>query len=302
MKKKLLTVIITSIFFGGSALGAKNKVLNIGTRPESVTKGFDGKYYITVMNSPDTEGDGVIKVLNGDKSSVFAMGMDEPKGIAFTGKYLVTADQTKVLKIDRKGKVSTLVDKNSFTRNVSFLNDVEVSSDRKSIFVTDMGAISMMFDPDKDRTLWPLDSKQAKELTAEGCVYQITLDGKITDAVAPGNSSLPGPNGVGRAGKNGLLLCDFFTGNILRKTAKGQLKVIAKGLRGADAINTGGKGVIYVSSWTQGKVWKLTENGKKNEVILEGLLSAADFFVDLKAKKLIVPDMLAGTLIFVDIQ
>ncbi|SVB38915.1 uncharacterized protein METZ01_LOCUS191769, partial [marine metagenome] len=95
MKKKLLTVIITSIFFGGSALGAKNKVLNIGTRPESVTKGFDGKYYITVMNSPDTEGDGVIKVLNGDKSSVFAMGMDEPKGIAFTGKYLVTADQTK---------------------------------------------------------------------------------------------------------------------------------------------------------------------------------------------------------------
>ena len=165
-----------------------------------------------------------------------------------------------------------------------------------------MGAVSMMFDPDKDRTLWPLNSKQAKELTAEGCVYQITLDGKITDAVTPGNSSLPGPNGVGRAGKNGLLLCDFFTGNILRKTAKGQLNVIAKGLRGADAINTGGKGVIYVSSWTQGKVWKLTENGKKSEVILEGLLSAADFFVDLKAKKLIVPDMLAGTLIFVDIQ
>ena len=93
--------------------------------------------------------------------------MDEPKGIAFTGKYLVTADQNKVLKIDRKGKVSVLVDKKNFTRNVSFLNDVATSSDRKSIFVTDMGAVSMMFDPDKDRTLWPLNSKQAKELTAE---------------------------------------------------------------------------------------------------------------------------------------
>ena len=55
--------------------------------------------------------------------------MDEPKGIAFTGKYLVTADQTKVLKIDRKGKVSVLVDKKNFTRNVSFLNDVASSSD-----------------------------------------------------------------------------------------------------------------------------------------------------------------------------
>ena len=141
MKKQLLTVIITSMFFGLSVFGAKNKALKIGGRPESVTKGFGGKYYVTVMNSPDTEGDGVVKVVDGDESSVFAKGMDEPKGIAFTGKYLVTADQTKVWKIDRKGKVSVLADKKNFTRNVSFLNDVAVSSDRKSVFVTDMGAI-----------------------------------------------------------------------------------------------------------------------------------------------------------------
>ena len=49
-------------------------------------------------------------------------------------------------------------------------------------------------------------------------------------------------------------------------------------------------------------MWKLTANGKKKEVILEGLKSAADFYLDRKAKKLIVPDMLAGTLIFVDIK
>jgi len=95
---------------------------------------------------------------------------------------------------------------------------------------------------------------------------------------------------------------DFFTGNIVRKTSQGKLRVIAKGLRGADAIDPDGKGGIYVSSWTQGKVWKLTDNGKKKEVILEGLKSAADFYLDRKAKKLIVPDMLAGTLIFVDIK
>ena len=98
------------------------------------------------------------------------------------------------------------------------------------------------------------------------------------------------------------MLGDFFTGNIVRKTAKGKLRVIAKGLRGADAVEPDGKGGIYVSSWTQGKVWKLTENGKKKELILDGLKSAADLFVDRKAKKLIVPDMLAGTLIFVDIK
>ena len=174
---------------------------------------------------------------------------------------------------------------------------------RDSVYVTDMGAISKMFDPEKERTLWPLDSKQAKELPAQGCVYKILVDdGKITDAIAPGQANMPGPNGVGRSGKTGLLMGDFFTGNIVRKTAKGKLRVITKGLRGADAVDPDGKGGIYVSSWTQGKVWKLTDNGKKKEVILDGLKSAADFYLDRKAKKLIVPDMLAGTLIFVDIK
>ena len=302
MKIQPILGFLLSVSLTVSAIAAEKKVIEIGQRPESITRGFKDKYYITVMNSPDQEGDGVIKVLDGDKSKIFAKGLDEPKGIAFTGNYLVTADQTKVMKIDRHGKVSLLADKKDFPREISFLNDVATASDSKSVFVTDMGAISKMFDPNKERTLWPLDSQQAKELPAEGCVYQITLDGKITDAVGPGQTVMPGPNGVARSGKNGLLLCDFFTGNIVRKTAKGKLRVIAKGLRGADAVDPAGNGTIYVSSWTQGKVWKLTENGKKQQVILEGLKSAADFFVDRKAKKLIVPDMLAGTLIFVDIK
>ena len=302
MKNQILAGLILSIMVATPVLGAKNKVVKIGERPESVTKGFGGKYYITVMNSPDTEGDAVIKMLDGDKVTVFAKGLNEPKGIAFTGDYLITADQTRVMKIDRKGNVSILAEKKGFPREVSFLNDVAVSHDRKSVFVTDMGAISKMFDPDKERTLWPLKSKQAKELPAVGCVYQITLDGKISDAVSSGQKLVPGPNGVGRSGKTGLLLGDFFTGNIVRKTKKGKLRVIAEGLRGADAVDSDGKGGIYVSSWTQGKVWKLTENGKKKELLLEGLKSAADFYLDRKAKKLIVPDMLAGTLIFVDIK
>ena len=208
MKKQILAELIVGMMVATPVWGAKNKVVKIGERPESLTKGFGGKYYVTVMNSPD-----------------------------------------------------------------------------------------------KERTLWPIDSNQAKELPAQGCVYKISIeDGKITDAIAPGQADMPGPNGVGRSGKTGLLMGDFFTGNIVRKTAKGKLRVITKGLRGADAVDPDGKGGIYVSSWTQGKVWKLTNNGKKKEVVLEGLKSAADFYLDRKAKKLIVPDMLAGTLIFVDIK
>ena len=212
MKNQILASLILSIGITAPVAVAKNKVVKIGERPESVTKGFGGKYYVTVMNSPDEEGDAVIKMLDEGKVSVFAKGLNEPKGIAFTGDYLVTADQTRVMKIDSKGNVSILAEKKSFKREVSFLNDVAVSHDRKSVFVTDMGAISKMFDPDKERSLWPLESKQAKELPAIGCVYQITLDGKITDAVSSGQKDVPGPNGVGRSGKEGLLLGDFFTG------------------------------------------------------------------------------------------
>ena len=76
MKNQILAGLILSIMVATPVLGAKNKVVKIGERPESVTKGFGGKYYITVMNSPDTEGDAVIKMLDGDKVTVFAKGLN----------------------------------------------------------------------------------------------------------------------------------------------------------------------------------------------------------------------------------
>jgi len=108
MKNQILASLILSIGITVPVAVAKNKVVKIGERPESVTKGFGGKYYVTVMNSADEEGDAVIKMLDEGKVSVFAKGLNEPKGIAFTGDYLVTADQTRVMKIDSKGKIKAI--------------------------------------------------------------------------------------------------------------------------------------------------------------------------------------------------
>ena len=115
-----------------------------------------------------------------------------------------------------------------------------------------------MFDPSGERKLWAPDSEEAKALPHTGCVYRITLDGKISVAVPAGDKRLPGPNGVTvtklKDGGEGLIMGDFFTGNIVQYQ-NGKLRVLAKGMRGADAVAVG-KGVIYVSSWTDGKVWK----------------------------------------------
>ena len=65
------------------------------------------------------------------------------------------------------------------------------------------------------------------------------------------------------------------------------------GFRGADAIERDSKGNLYISSWTQGKVWKLDPKGQNPKIIAQGLKSAADFLLDEKQGVIII-DMLAG--------
>jgi biotin carboxyl carrier protein len=59
--------------------------LAVGATPESVTKGFGGKYFVTLMGASRKAGDGdgkIVKV-DGDKVTVLTEGLDDPKGIVF---------------------------------------------------------------------------------------------------------------------------------------------------------------------------------------------------------------------------
>ena len=294
----LLSLLSTTTFvFGGP------KVLDIGTKPESVCRGFGGKLYVTMING-DEPGDGAIKVLDAknEKATVFAKGLNAPKGIAFVGGFLVTADETVVRKIDKKGKVTVLAEAKDFPEKIEFLNDVAASRDGKSVYVTEMSHPKWMFDPDGERKLWPVNSKKAVP-PMTGCVYKVGLDGKVSVAVAPGDKRMPGPNGVGVAGskdKEILLMGDFFTGNILAYSDK-KLRIIAKDMRGADAVEAFGS-KIYVSSWPLGKVWSYDRKTKKTTVLSEDFTTAADFYLDRKNKQLVIPDMLAGKLVFLPIK
>ena len=102
------------------------------------------------------------------------------------------------------------------------------------------------------------------------------------------------PNGVSLMKNGHLLIGEFFFGNILEAN-NGKLKIIASGYRGADGVEQDSKGALYVSSWTQGKLWKMNKDGSGAEVLIEGLQSAADFYLDEKAHQIWLPDMLAGT-------
>ena len=274
-----------------SAVAAEKTVMNVGERPESITRGWNGDFYLTVMGG-EGNGDAVIKRLKDGRAEVFAKGMDEPKGIAFAGGFLVTSDLKRMWKIDEQGRATVLVDEKDFPHPVLFLNDVAAAPDGRSVFVTDMGAKDRMFGP--DGTMWPVDSEGAKKLRSPGYVYRVTLDGKVS-VVVDTTPVMPCPNGVAVAPDGSLLIAEFFHGRIL-ELRNNRLRMLTDGLRGADGIEQAKDGTIYVSSWTQGKVWKLDRDGKNPRVILEGLQTAADFHLDEDGRRLLVPDMKAGTL------
>jgi len=136
--------------------------IQIGTRPESLTRGFEGDLFVTVMGEKDP-GDAVIKRIHADgQITTFAGGFDEPKGIAFVGETLVVSDLCRVWAIDSQGEAKVLAHRGSFPHEIRYLNDVATVPGEEAVYITDMGSNQLMFEsPGK---LWPLESEEAKAL------------------------------------------------------------------------------------------------------------------------------------------
>jgi len=286
----LLTIAIPMTGWGGV------RSLAVGPNPESVTRGFGGRYFVSVMGETRTPGDGNgrIVVIEGESPRTFADGLDDPKGLVFAGGFLITADFTRVWKIDAAGRKSLLAGPESFPHPPVYLNDVAVAPDGRSVLVTDMGAVTKMRDP--AGKLWAIGSAEAKALPVIGRVYRITLEGKVTEVIAP-NAEMPLPNGVDVLPDGRIRIAEFFHGRILERSGEGW-KILAEGHRSADAIVHDRKGRFYVTEVFTGKVWRYAADGSAREDLGGGLESAADMMVDEDAGVAIVPDSKRGLLVF----
>lgn len=277
---------------------AATRSIPVGPNPESVTRGFGGDLFVSLMGETRKDGDGNGRIVRvaGESVSVFAAGLDDPKGIVFTGEHLITADFTRVWKIDSTGQRTLLAGPADFPQPPAYLNDVALAPDGRSVLVTDMGAVTKMRNPEGQ--LWPVDSAEAAAIPVIARVYRITLDGKVSVAI----DAQPGmllPNGVAAPDVDTLLVAEFFTGNILEHRA-GKFRILASGHRSADGINRDARGTLYVSEVFTGKVWAIPAQGDK--VLLATLSSAADFLFDEPAGRLIVPDTKAGALVTVPLN
>ncbi|HDY85284.1 hypothetical protein LCGC14_0996160 [marine sediment metagenome] len=257
-----------------------SKTLSSFALPESAVSMLDGRVFITEIGEFGKDGDGQVSIINTDGSrEVLATGLNDPKGMDFWNGQLYIADVNKVVKIDMTGKLSMVADTKDFPTKPVFLNDIEIDG-QGNIYVSDSG-----------------DDKGDN-----AGIYKINAANEVTEVLGS-HTSISRPNGLLLDGLNHLLVVDFDKGGLYRvNTQTAELTALNQGFGAADGIVRDTFGFLYVSDWKNGKVWQLTEPKSTPQLIAQGMKSSADMTISSDGKWLIVPDMMAGELNYINIH
>jgi sugar lactone lactonase YvrE len=293
-----IAIAVATFFMAGTGLAAQPEFRSIavGATPECVVPGFDGKLYVTLMGEKRQKGDGDGKIVRveGETVTVFAEGLDDPKGLVFVGGELITADFENIWAFDAKGTKRLLAGPNAFPEPPLYLNDLAVEPGKQSILVAEMGDVAAMHSA--PGIFWPLDSDQAKQVKPRGRIYRVTLDGKVSIAIDH-DERMPNPNGVDALTDGSIRIAEFFRGTLLEWRA-GEWREIAHDHRSGDGVVHDDAGNIYLTEVRTGRIWHINaQTGEKR--LLATLQSAADLYLDAANRQLIVPDSKAGLIVFV---
>jgi sugar lactone lactonase YvrE len=329
--KQLTALFVFGICVIGGTAQANTfvKAINLGpqhTRPESIVKAWGGKYYVSIQNTGDavaTDGEIVqVDLATGAVTGFVPQGtLRNPRGLAFTGEFLVATDTDKVWKISQGGAVTPLT--TSFPFPPVFFNDAAPETGGKAVFISEMGP-GRNVQRDPAGFLWPTDSFQAEAIPTAARVYRITLDGNVTNVFTPTRKILVtngiterkkhgGQDGQGESeGHDHLLALDFFHGSVVDVDVKKDTKsIIATGpFRGCDGLEQAKDGTIFVTSFENGRVWRMDRNGENVVKLLDvatdlgavARQTLADLALDEAAGLLYVPDTLHSQIIVMKTQ
>jgi gluconolactonase len=261
----------------------KQKITGLKT-PESVVQAKNGNIYISEIAEFGKDGDGQITVIDtSGKASVFAKGLDDPKGLAIIGENLFVADKNKLIKITPDGNTSVFVATETFPVTPQFFNDLEADP-QGNLYLSDSGDI---MGSGKGGIIYKID--------ASGQV-KLLIDGKQDARVMAPNGLLADDTG------DVLIYVDFTSGVLYTFNQKTQaLTDIAEGFGGGDGVVHHSNGTMYVSDWKNGKVFSVNTKGDV-AVLKDGYQSAADIAITKDEAYLMVPDMKAGELDFIPLK
>ena len=320
MMKRACALATVLVLFS-SAAHANTFVRNIElaphVRPESITRGWSGKYYVSIQgpSGDATTQDGAIVQVDVETGNVTPFvpagsGLVNPRGLAFTGEWLVVTDTTRVWKVDEAGQVSLAAEPSAYPFPPVFFNDAAPERGGHAVFVTEMGP-GRTVQRDAAGFLLPPDSPQAEAIPTASRVYRIDLcSGTVTNVFTPTRKILI-TNGVteakrrdhgdsGHRNKRRLLAVDFFHGSVVAvDVARDAAQILATGpFRGADGIEQASDGTIFVTSFENGRVWRMGPDGENVRKLFDlfadqgiaGRQSLADLALDERAGLLYVPD------------
>jgi len=141
-----MVFVLSSLIFGCQSTTTPitqvpQKITGLKT-PESAVQAKDGRIFVSEIGGFGKDGDGQITMIDkGGKVSVYASGLDDPKGLAIIGQNLYAADKTKVMKISLSdGNVSVFAGAEAFPSIPQFLNDLEADP-QGNLYVSDSGDI-----------------------------------------------------------------------------------------------------------------------------------------------------------------
>jgi hypothetical protein len=259
--------------------------------PESVLWDEAGDRYLVsningVPNAADNNGyimelspDG--KVLK-DKfiaGGVNKVKLDAPKGTGIFAGVLYVSDITVVRKFDAKSGAPKGEIK---IPGSTFLNDLAISKDGK-VFVSDSGV---------------KPGANGFDSTGTDAVYEIDKAGKVKQ-LAKGKE-LGGPNGLVLV-DNGVLVNTLLSNEVYRLDDKGAKVDVTKlpngGLDGMAMVD----GNLLVSSWGASAIYKGKLAGSF-ELALGELKGPADFGIDSKRKRVLVPRFLENAVEAYDLK
>ncbi len=254
--------------------------------PESVAVGFGGQVFVSSIGEFGKDGDGAIMKIVDGKAVPFATGLDDPKGLVIWQKTMYTADKNRIWKIDPMGKADVFVAAADFPKPPQFLNDLAVDT-KGNLYVSDSGDFK-----GKGGAIYQIQTGGGFKGKGGGGKATVRL---ITDAEK--NPALKAPNGLTMDSEYHLLMVDTLSGELLRiRISDGETTKVADGFEGGDGIVFDWFGRLYISSWTKGTVHVIPRPGAKAVLLASGFESAADLCFDGPNKRILVPDMKAGTL------
>ena len=251
--------------------------------PESVKYDADlDVYFVSNINGNPSQKDGngfisrvrtdndtveELRFIEGGKNRVV---LNAPKGMAVVGDTLIVADIDAVRMFNKRtGLPIATVDLAG--KKATFLNDVAVGGDG-AIYVTDTG---IRFGP-------------TGEMSHPGTDQIFRIAGRSA-TVAVSGATLSGPNGIAWDASNGRFVVAPFAGKALMTWKPGDASAaeMVTGVGEWDGIEPLDGGRVLASSWADSSVTLFQGNNATK--VATGVPSPADFGIDTKRNRLLVP-------------